>query len=489
MGKKSLSMHISLPEVFVSHASIAPYVSKGVKKLGSRVYTTNLKEDPRALTRRYAWFLVEELFPGAIVVDRTALEHRPAEDGSIFIISKKKRGLKLPGLVIRPRKGIGPLEEDRPFMGRLYLSCPARAYLENMRKSRTRAGAVSRTLSRKEIEEKLELLLQLSGVEALQKIREESRKLAPALGLPKEFKALDSLIGALLGTRKANLTSLLAIARTENQPYDPKRLDLFQSLFETLKSVPLKDCKVRYPGSALPFFEAYFSNFIEGTEFEVSEAAQIIFEGKIPKDRPEDAHDILGTFQLTSDDSEMKKTPSNAEELLYLLKSRHARLMQGRPEMKPGEFKSVQNKAGSTFFVAPELVEGTLKQGFKWFMGLDTPFQRAVFMMFLISEVHPFADGNGRCARVMMNCELAAGDQARIIIPTVYRNNYLASLKTISHHGKVEALIRVLDFAQNYTSLIDWSSFKKAQKMLQLTHAFEDPNTAEVLGVRLILPG
>ena len=39
-------------------------------------------------------------------------------------------------------------------------------------------------------------------------------------------------------------------------------------------------------------FESYFSNFIEGTEFEVGEAYDIIYEGVIPRERPDDAHDI-----------------------------------------------------------------------------------------------------------------------------------------------------------------------------------------------------
>jgi hypothetical protein len=67
----------------------------------------------------------------------------------------------------------------------------------------------------------------------------------------------------------------------------------------------------------------------------------------------------------------------------------------------------------------------------------------------------------------------------------IFRNNYLAALKSITHNGQAEPLIRVLDFAQNYTSQIDWSDFKKAKKMLTETHAFEDPNQAEALGLRL----
>lgn len=486
-------MTISLPEVFVSHAAMASQVSKEVKKghlrkLGSRVYTTNLTEPAEALIRRHAWFIVKELFPGSVIVDRTALEHRPASDGSVFLVSKKKRPVFLPGLSIYPRKGHGPLDEDRPFMEKLFLSCPARAYLENLCKRRSKKGAVPRTLTRKEIETRLEMLLQGSGSEALQNLRDEARKIAGRLSLDKEFKILNGLIGTLLGMHQIPMTAEISLARVQGKPYDPKRLDLFQSLYEALANTNTPDRIIERPGSALPFFEAYFSNFIEGTEFQVEEAAEIVFEGKIPKNRPKDAHDVLGTYQIVSDLSEMKKCPKNEEELISLLKKRHALLMHGRPEVNPGEFKTAANQAGSTIFVAPDLVEGTLRKGFQWLQGLTTPFQRAVYMMFLIAEVHPFTDGNGRCARIMMNAELVAADQARLMIPTIFRNNYISALKALTHQKRPDPLIRSLDFAQKYTSLIDWSDFDRAHAMLRSTHAFEDANTAEVLGNRLILP-
>jgi fido (protein-threonine AMPylation protein) len=431
---------------------------------------------------------VESLFPGSVIADRTALEHRPANDGSVFIVSKKKRSVVLPGLRVYPRKGHRPLPDDKPFMGKLYLSCPARAYLENMRKSRARKGRVARTLSREEVEVKLEMLLQSAGPETLRRLRKEAGKISSLLHMKKEFKILDGLIGALLGTRKTKLSSPIGLARIQGQPYDSKRLDLFQQLYEALASRPPTVRTISHAGTALPFFEAYFSNFIEGTEFEVEEAAKIIFDGKIPKDRPQDAHDIIGTYQMTSDVKEMERTPRNDDELIKLLKSRHAHLMQSRPEMGPGEFKTVQNRAGMTYFVAPDLVEGTLRQGFKWLQALESPFHKAVYLMFLITEIHPFADGNGRCARLMMNSELVAAHQARIIIPTVFRNNYLAALKALSQNRRADPLIRVLDFAQHYTSLIDWNNYKKAQKMLQETHAFDDSATADLMGDRLMLP-
>ncbi|MXW94041.1 MAG: Fic family protein [Acidimicrobiaceae bacterium] len=46
--------------------------------------------------------------------------------------------------------------------------------------------------------------------------------------------------------------------------------------------------------------------------------------------------------------------------------------------------------------------------------------------MVVVTEVHPFEDGNGRVARVMMNAELSAVGAASIVIPSVYRNEHVA---------------------------------------------------------------
>jgi len=238
----------------------------------------------------------------------------------------------------------------------------------------------------------------------------------------------------------------------------------------------------------LPFFEAYFSNFIEGTEFEVSEAAEIVFEGRIPEQRPADAHDILGTYRVVSSKNEMSKLPETPEEFFSLMRTRHAQVMEGRPDKAPGQFKTRANQAGATLFVEPSLVEGTLKRGFEIYQAINEPFNRAAFMMFLVAEVHPFADGNGRLARIMMNAELVAADECRIIIPTIYRNNYLAALRALSQNQAAEPMIRMLNFAQKYTMSIDFSTYETAELELRQTNAFMDPGIADEEGFRLKLP-
>ena len=116
------------------------------------------------------------------------------------------------------------------------------------------------------------------------------------------------------------------------------------------------------------------------------------------------------------------------------------------------------------------------------------PLHRAIFMMFLIAEVHPFADGNGRVARIMMNAELVAAGEQRIVIPTIYRANYLSALKAISNRTSAEPLIRMLDFAQRFSVAIDWTSFARAEAELKAGYAFMDSAEAEEKGIRLRIP-
>ena len=180
---------------------------------------------------------------------------------------------------------------------------------------------------------------------------------------------------------------------------------------------------------------------------------------------------------------------ADASALQVLLKARHASIMEGRPDDRPGAFKQAENRAGSTVFVAPDLVAGTLAKGFDLCRSLETPFQRAVFMKFLVSEVHPFSDGNGRTARIMMNVELAAAREERIVVPTVYRGNFLSALKALSQSGRPEPLIRMLDYAQRWTATVHWRSVEETRRELDDCNAFLDPIIAEDEGKRLRMPG
>ncbi|MXY66487.1 MAG: cell filamentation protein Fic, partial [Gammaproteobacteria bacterium] len=86
----------TMPEVFVSDTVISKAVSAAVargklRKLGSRLYTRNLEEAPERLVLRNWYYLITVYYPDALITDRTAIANQPAADGSVFLISDKKR--------------------------------------------------------------------------------------------------------------------------------------------------------------------------------------------------------------------------------------------------------------------------------------------------------------------------------------------------------------------------------------------------------------
>ena len=162
--------------------------------------------------------------------------------------------------------------------------------------------------------------------------------------------------------------------------------------------------------------------------------------------------------------------------------------MVGRPESGPGQFKERNNQAGSTTFVRPELVRGTLTEGWRRFDDLATPFHRAVFACFLVAEVHPFDDGNGRLARAFMSSELVAAGDNRIIVPTVSRNDYLAALRRLSRHDDPTLLPAVLDHLWRFTNRVDFTDFRRAVDVLTASNAFIDANEAERESLQLRMP-
>ena len=95
-------------------------------------------------------------------------------------------------------------------------------------------------------------------------------------------------------------------------------------------------------------------------------------------------------------------------------------------------------------------------------------------MMFLISEVHPFEDGNGRLSRIMMNAELEKNQECRIIIPTSMRGDYLRNLKALSQSQRIEGYPKMLRTSQLFSSKLPRLSMPKALDYLKSKKAFDE---------------
>ena len=449
-----------------------------VIKIAPRVYTTNLNDSTENIIRRNLYYILGKLYPNALISHRSAFEFRPTSASTFYLTYKYTKKIKYPGITIHLIQGPQATSADNIFIGGLYASCTARAYLENLQQGREKDN-ISKCLTRQELEEKLDLLLRTNGEASLNKLRDDAKAMAAELNMESQYMILDRMIGALLSTKSVtNLTSPVSIARALGDPYDSHRVYLFTVLMNELKQMNFidieepNDTRMSYHNFA--FFESYFSNYIEGTEFELEDAKQIIDSRTPLPSRNADSHDILGTYSIVSNRKEMSITPDNFDQLIEILQYRHRTLMSARPETTPGLFKTHNNRAGDTHFVDCTLVRGTLKKGFEIYQTLQHPFARAVFMLFFISEVHPFSDGNGRISRIMMNAELTSANQSKIIIPTVFRIDYLETLRLLTRKEEpikfINAMKRVRDFSRN----IQGDDFNSVTTYLTNCNAFKD---------------
>ena len=454
-----------------------------IRKIASRIYTSNLEEDPATIIRRNWYRILARLYPNAILSHRSALEFKPTSTGHIFLTYSYPANVQLPGLKVHLLKGFERIEGDNPFFENLYASQEARAFLENLRETR-KGGEESKSLPVSEIEEKLDIIIRARGEQGLNAIRDKAREISTALQMQKEFKKLNQLISELLATGKSKrLTTPVAVTRSMREPFDPDRIKLFESLYEELAGKVFPELKVSTSINgykAFAFFEGYFSNYIEGTEFTVGEAKEIILTETPMPTRDEDSHDILGTYRIVSDKKEMAICSAKADEFLDLMRNRHAILLYARKPKKPGEFKDRNNRAGNTDFVDWTLVNGTLEKGFDWYTLLKDPFAKAIYMMFLVSEVHPFLDGNGRIARVMMNAELSSKGLSKIIVPTVYREDYMGSLRKLTRQRIADPYIRMMRRAYEFSSTLNQESINEMEQYLETCDAFKEPQEGKL---------
>lgn len=456
-----------------------------IRKIAPKIFTSNFDEPPSEIIARNIFEILGALYPGAVLSHRTALEFKLTSSAQIFVTYSYTKKIKLPGVTINFLEGKKPVGGDNKLFAELYVSSRERAFLENLQITK-KSGSDSKNLSHIQIEERLESILKINGEGALNNLRDKARGISVLLDMGREFEILNKIIGALLATKSSNtLQSELGIARAAGLPFDKYRIELFENLFEYLYSNDFKliaenNLSLRSFRN-FAFFEAYFSNYIEGTVFEIAEAKEIVESGIALPSRISDSHDILGTYKVVSDRSEMISVPSSGEEFLALLQARHKVLLSSRVHKHPGEFKSINNRAGNTEFADFTLVRGTLKRGFEYSKALVNPFSRAAYIMFLVSEVHPFEDGNGRIARVMMNAELVAGGQCKIIIPTVYREDYLLTLKKLTN-GKIPApYVAMLSKAHEFSSHLNYQHYKDMLLYLKNHNAFCEPSEGKQL--------
>ena len=463
-----------------------------LRKLASKLYTDELRADPAEILRRNRQAIAAHFYPGAVISHRSALEGKLSPAGKFHISLQQKVApvRKLPGLEIRIWHGPDAQTDDVRAAVQddgtcLYIASQARAVLENFQIARARAGDEPKTLAKDALEAWFDRQLRILGTGGdawLNDLLEDARMLSQRFEWKREFEALEEFVRALRGKPSAyELSSDLSRARVAGKPYDPERIELFNELkaalamesFTELPAPPVSELENR------AFWEAYFSNYIEGTEFSVEEAQEIVNETDTAKalqrNRPEDAHDMLETYRLIIDTRTSGKVAANPQKYIELIKIRHARMMASRTDVRPGEFKERNNEVGSRVFVRPELVSETTARGWQSARDLNSATARAFFMLFVISEVHPFQDGNGRISRLGMNAVLEDAGLTRLIVPTSFRDDYLTVLEALTRNANPKPFCKFAHKLIELNSRMPLESFDGTYAYYKKTGALDEP--------------
>ena len=432
--------------------------------------------DVELVVRRNWQRIAGAIAPGSVVSHASAMTGGPLPDRTVTLSHPTLFGKKvaLPGLTLQLLRGPGPLPGDMP-MGNsgLHWASRPRHLLENLGKK------APRRLGRDAVENLLIDTLNASGEKAMNDIRDHAAALAQPLGMEKEAQTLRVVIGALLGTHeRAQLHTTAGHLVAKGTPVDKERIIRFEVLASHLRGTPLpylpNALKSGPPRHHFAFIESYFSNYVEGTKFEIEEARDIVMHHKVMETRPKDSHDVLGVFRLATTSPYRDSPPVAGEDFLHGLETWHAEMFKMRPEVNPGKIKLQVNYAGTTRFVDPGMVRGTMEQGSRLALSVPEGMARAAFYAFLISEVHPFEDGNGRLSRLAMNAELSRVGLSRIIIPTLFHPQYVDCARVLTRQNDASGFVRSLAKMARWGNQFDYNSLDELIEALRKTNALEE---------------
>jgi hypothetical protein len=79
-----------------------------------------------------------------------------------------------------------------------------------------------------------------------------------------------------------------------------------------------------------------------------------------------------------------------------------------------------------------------------------------------------------------MNAELVKAEQTRIIIPTVYRDDYLGALRRLTRQQDPLAYIKMLQRSQEFSATLNAVSLEELELLLESSNAFKEYDEAKL---------
>ena len=195
----------------------------------------------------------------------------------------------------------------------------------------------------------------------------------------------------------------------------------------------------------------YSSNSLEGNTLTKSETAIVIEKGITIRGKTITEH--LEATNLAYALDFIKKLATKKEPLtLVEIKQMHALILRGIDDKHAGVWRTVLVKvAGSDVeFTSPEKLIDATEAFEKWLHRAQevTP-QKAADAHFKFVSIHPFIEGNGRIARLLMNFILIKNGYPPAIISPEERLEYINALEKGQKEGNLKPFYSVIYQAIN----------------------------------------
>ena len=196
----------------------------------------------------------------------------------------------------------------------------------------------------------------------------------------------------------------------------------------------------------------YHSNNLEGNSLTYGETKALIFFGITAQGKPlKDHFEITGhneainwILEIVKGETALTETFIRQLHTLLLKETsyKEAKTSEGKPtrrKIEVGKYKTQPNHVvtvtGETFYFAtPEETPAKMQELVEWFRKEKekadvNPIILAALFHYRFIRIHPFDDGNGRVARILMNFILMQFGYPPVIIKTEDKENYYAVLR------------------------------------------------------------
>ena len=197
----------------------------------------------------------------------------------------------------------------------------------------------------------------------------------------------------------------------------------------------------------------YSSNAIEGNSLTESETKVIIENGLTIEGKPlRDIYEAVGHAKAYDYLYELNREEPITEEIICNI---HRLFYQQIDADKAGNFRKVPVFiSGSRYAVAPvSEISKRMRQLVQWYNNNENKLHPVILAAEFHKRfvfIHPFIDGNGRVARLLMNLSLMRNDYNIAIIPAVTRAEYIEVLE--KRQGLKVACLEGIAYRQGWIS-------------------------------------